>query len=95
MKGFHFSKYTQRDDGKSDFQKMLDIFMQLLDYTNGDASEALRWMTELDKEYNSSTPQYGIGDFIEDLQQKGYIQEQNEKGEIKINPKKDQSNRKR
>jgi len=32
MKGFHFSKYTKRDDGKSDFEKLLDIFMQLLDY---------------------------------------------------------------
>ena len=88
MKGFNFSKYTKRDDGKSDFEKLLDIFMQLLDYTNGDAEEALRWMTELDKEYKFSTPQYGIGDFIEDLKQKGYIDDQNEKGEIidPINP---------
>jgi uncharacterized protein with von Willebrand factor type A (vWA) domain len=95
MKGFHFSKYTKRDDGKSDFEKLLDIFMQLLDYTNGDAEEAMRWMTELDKEYKFSTPQYGIGDFIEDLKQKGYIDDQNEKGEIKITPKTEQGIRKR
>lgn len=95
MKGFHFSKYTKRDDGKSDFEKLLDIFMQLLDYTNGDAEEALRWMTELDKEYKFSTPQYGIGDFIEDLKQKGYIDDQNEKGQIKITPKTEQGIRKR
>ena len=66
MPGFSFSKFTPSNSGKSDFDRMLDAFMQLLSYTNGDAEEALSWMTQLDKEYQFSTPQYGIGDFIED-----------------------------
>jgi uncharacterized protein with von Willebrand factor type A (vWA) domain len=95
MKGFHFSKYNPSEGNKSEFEKMLDIFMQLLSYTNGDAEEALSWMTELDKEYKFSTPQYGMGDFIEDLKQKGYVDEDNQKGEIKITPKTEQGIRKR
>ncbi len=95
MKGFRFSKFIPDAPGGSGFSKMLDVFMQLLNYTNGDASEALSWMTQLDKEYNFSTPQYGIGDFIDDLKQKGYIDEDNQKGEIKITPKTEQGIRKK
>ncbi|MFZ9263477.1 MAG: hypothetical protein ACO3AA_09125, partial [Chitinophagaceae bacterium] len=95
MKGFHFSKFVPSEEGKSDFDRLLDIFMQLLSYTNGDAEEALRWMTELDKEYQFSTPQYGIGDFIDELKQKGYIDEDNRSGQINITPKTEQGIRKR
>ena len=51
MKGFQFSKFLSAGDDKTEFEKMLDIFMQLLNHTSGNASEALEWMTELDKEY--------------------------------------------
>ena len=95
MKGFLFSAFDANENNKSDFDKMLDIFMQLLNHTNGDAAEALGWMTELDKEYQFSTPQYGLGDFIDELNQKGYIDEDNQKGEIKITPKTEQGIRKR
>ncbi len=95
MKGFLFSAFDANENSKSDFDKMLDIFMQLLNHTNGDAAEALGWMTELDKEYQFSTPQYGLGDFIDELKQKGYIDEDNQKGEIKITPKTEQGIRKR
>lgn len=95
MKGFRFSKFIPQAPGGSGFDKMLEIFMQLLNYTNGDAEEALRWMTELDKEYKFSTPQYGIGDFVEDLKQKGFIDDENPKGEIKITAKTEQVIRKR
>jgi hypothetical protein len=95
MKGFQFSKFMSSDDGKTDFDRMLDIFMQLLSHTNGDANEALSWMTELDKEYKFSTPQYGLGDFMDELKEKGYVDEENDKGEIKITPKTEQWIRKR
>ncbi len=95
MKGHRFSRFIPSEGGKNDFEKMLEIFMQLLNYTNGDATEALSWLTQLDKEYNFSTPQYGIGDFIEDLKQKGYIDDENAAGEIRITPKTEQTIRKR
>ncbi len=95
MKGFRFLKHVPNDDSKSDFERLLEVFMQLLSYTNGDATEALGWMTQLDKEYNFSNPQYGLGDFIEDLKSKGYIDENNQTGEIHITPKTEQDIRKR
>ena len=51
MLGHNFSKYDPKQNAKSAFEKLLDAFMQLLTYTNGDVAEALSWLTELDKEY--------------------------------------------
>ncbi|ANH82127.1 hypothetical protein A8C56_15135 [Niabella ginsenosidivorans] len=95
MRGFQFSKFDANSQGKTPFEKMLDIFMQLLTYTSGDVAEALQWLNELDKEYRLGTEDYGIGDFIEDLKQKGYITEDQLKGEIKITPKTEQGIRKK
>lgn len=58
-----------------DFDRLFDIFKQLLVYTSGDVSEAISWMTELDKQYDLTSDNYGMADFIEDLKQKGYLQE--------------------
>ena len=70
MIGFQFGKYDPKKDGKSKFDQLLDIFMQLLTYTNGDVGEALQWMNQLDKEYEMTEGEYGMGDFIEDLKDK-------------------------
>ena len=95
MKGYNFSKYDPNQQGKSPFEKLLDLFMQLLTYTNGDFNEAMQWMNELDKEYKLTNNEYGIGDFIEDLKDKGYIDEKKETGEIKITSKTEQGIRKK
>ena len=75
MRGFHFSKFDPNEQGKSKFQQLLDLFMQLLTYTNGDVAEALQWMNQLDREYGMTNDEYGIGDFLEELREKGYITE--------------------
>jgi Ca-activated chloride channel homolog len=95
MRGFQFSKYQASDDGKSSFEKLLDLFLQLLTYTNGDFNEAMQWLNELDKEYKLTDDDYGIGDFIEDLKSKGYIAPDQNNGEIKITPKTEQGIRKK
>ena len=95
MIGFHFSNYDPRQSGKSTFDQLLDLFTQLLTYTSGDVSEALQWLNELDKKYELTNDEYGMGDFIDDLKQKGYITDDNQRGEIKITPKTEQSIRKR
>ncbi len=69
--------------------------MQLLTYTSGDVAEALSWLTELDKEYNLTSKDYGLGDFIDDLKEKGYIEEKSQDGTIQITPKTEQGIRKR
>lgn len=95
MKGYHFSGFRPDEEGKSTFDKLLELFLQLLTYTNGDVSEALQWLNQLDRQYELTNPDYGIGDFIEDLKDKGYIGDDPEKGTIKITPKTEQSIRKR
>jgi uncharacterized protein with von Willebrand factor type A (vWA) domain len=95
MIGFQFSKYDPRGNGKSKFEQLLDLFMQLLTYTSGDVEEALQWLNQLDREYEFTDQEYGMGDFMEDLKDKGYITEREDKGEIKITPKTEQGIRKR
>jgi Ca-activated chloride channel homolog len=92
MLGFRFSKFIPPpDSAKSDFEKLLKIFMQLILLTSGNVREALEWLTEVDRQYGLTTPQYGIGDFIEDLKQKGYITDEGPKGEFKLNAKSEQT----
>ena len=95
MKGFRFTKYVPPNDPeKNTFENLLNIFLQLVTMTGGDVAEALSWLTNLDKRYNMTNPGYGIGDFIEDLKTKGYLTEENQKGEFKITSKAEQTIRK-
>jgi len=73
-KGFVFKKYEAPD--QSPFEKLFEIFKELITHTSGDFDEAIEWLRELDKEYELTTPDYTIDDFIEDLKAKGYIREE-------------------
>jgi len=92
MLGHRFSKFIPpRANGKSDFERLLKMFMQLVLLTSGNVSEALQWLTEVDKQYNLTTPDYGIGDFIEDLKRNGYITDEGPNGEFRLNAKAEQN----
>jgi Ca-activated chloride channel homolog len=95
MIGHRFIKFDPNANGKSRFEQMLDVFMQLLTYTNGDAGEALQWMNELARQYAFTDDQYGMGDFIDDLKQNGYMDENPVNGDLSITSKSEQSIRKR
>ena len=95
MLGHRFVKFDPNENGKSKFEQLLDLFMQLLTYTNGDVNEAMQWMNELDKQYQLTNDDYGMGDFLEELKDKGYIDDNNGLGEIKITPKTEQGIRKK
>lgn len=95
MKGFVFSEYRMQQDGRTPFDKLLDLFMELLQYTSGDATEALDWLTQLDRKHQLTDKDYGIGDFIEDLKQNGYLQENPQDGAYRITGKSEQTIRKR
>lgn len=94
MKGLIFSKYTA-PEGKNPFEKLFNLFMELLQYTSGDATEALDWLTKLDNEYKLTNKDYGIGDFIEELKVKGYLKENENDGAYAITGKTEQTIRKR
>ena len=92
MKGHRFAKYTPPPENeKSDFERLLKIFMQLVLLTAGNVSEALQWLTEVDKQYGLTNEQYGIGDFIEDLKKNGYISDKGPDGEFKLEAKAEQN----
>ena len=80
MKGYRFSKFTGGDPNQSTFDRLLKIFQDLLVYTSGSIDEALSWLTQLDREYELTTPDYGISDFIKDLEAKGFIKNGEQKG---------------
>ncbi|WP_291865311.1 VWA domain-containing protein [Maribacter sp.] len=79
-KGFRFSNYEAPD--QTPFEKLFDIFQELITHTSGDVDEALDWLRELDKEYELTTEDYTIADFIADLKNKGYLKEDINTGEV-------------
>ncbi|MEY8848846.1 VWA domain-containing protein [Psychroserpens sp. XS_ASV72] len=72
-KGFIFKSYEAPE--QSPFEKLFEIFKELITYTSGDFDEAIDWLRQLDEEYNLTTEDYTIEDFIEELKKKGYIKE--------------------
>jgi uncharacterized protein with von Willebrand factor type A (vWA) domain len=77
-KGFRFQTYEALD--QTPFEKLFDIFQELITHTSGDVDEAIDWLRELDKEYQLTDENYTIEDFIEDLKAKGYLREEFEDG---------------
>lgn len=94
MKGFVFSNFRP-EEGKTPFERLMDMFLELLHYTSGDASEALRWLSQLDQQYGLTTDDYGIGDFIEDLKAQGFLQDNNPDGRFRITAKTEKTIRQR
>ncbi len=95
MIGQRFTEYIpEKNPEQSTFDNLLNVFLQLMVITAGDVAEALSWLTNLDRQYNISNTEYGIGDFIEDLKAKGYITDDNQKGEFKLTAKSEQTIRK-
>ena len=73
-KGFIFSKHIPKEIAH--FDRVFDIFKELLTHTSGNVEEAFEWMDVLDKEYNIFTDEYSLADFEEDLKKRGYIKEE-------------------
>jgi len=73
-KGFTFSKHVPEET--SHFDRVFDIFKELITHTSGDIEEAFNWLESLDKEYNIFSDEYTLQDFEEDLKKRGYIKEE-------------------
>ena len=72
MQGWQFGAPIPQGTG-SPFEQLLKIFQELLLFTAGDVGEALSWLNEIDNTYKITTADYGMGDFIQELIDKGYI----------------------
>jgi uncharacterized protein with von Willebrand factor type A (vWA) domain len=87
MIGQRFTDFTPDDSGKGGFENLLKVFLQLVTITSGDVSEALNWMNELDRQYNITGEEYGIGDFIDKLKERGFIKENEDGSKITLTAK--------
>ena len=76
MIGWRFSEFVPGSNQGSVFDQLMRLFKELLVHTSGNVSEALSWLTQLDKQYNITNAEYGMADFIQDLIDKGYIQQE-------------------
>lgn len=74
MIGWHFTALREEANRGDPFERLLKLFQELLLHTSGDVSEALSWLTELDKHYHLTSSEYGMADFIQDLIDRGYLQ---------------------
>jgi uncharacterized protein with von Willebrand factor type A (vWA) domain len=73
-KGFTISKHIAEEI--SHFDRVFDIFKELITHTSGDLDETFNWLETLDKEYNIFNEEYTLQDFEEDLKKRGYIKEE-------------------
>ena len=89
MLGYRFTEYVpgENAEGQSTFDQLLKIFMELMVITSGDLSEVLQWMTSLDNQYGFTSDEYGMGDFIQEMKDKGFITEENQPGEFEVTSK--------
>ena len=91
MIGNRFTNYIPPELNDGSFEQLLKIFMQLVTITSGDVAEALNWMNEVDRQYNLTDNDYGMGDFIEELKERGYIKENQEQNVFVLTAKSEMS----
>ncbi|TXC82159.1 vWA domain-containing protein [Luteibaculum oceani] len=74
MIGISFSEYQAPKDNRTQFEKLKDLFLELLLHASGDVDEALDWMTMLDEEHGLFSDDYTFEDFKKDLFKENIIQ---------------------
>lgn len=84
MIGWRFADFVPNEEGKSIFDKLLELFKQLIVMASGDVTQAMAWLTQLDNKFKISDNEYGIADFMQDLVDKGLIEKDGEDNPIMI-----------
>ena len=94
---FRYTKWdpTRHAKAMTTFEQLMDLFQQLLQFTAGDAAEALNWLTQLDGRYGLTDEGMGIGDFIEELKRQGYLREDEQTGVLQITARTERTLRQR
>jgi uncharacterized protein with von Willebrand factor type A (vWA) domain len=80
MLGFTFSEFIPESDKRKPFDRLLPLFIELLNYTSGDPNEALDWMEEIDKQQPLFSDTYSRNDFEQELKSRGFLQDDLKKG---------------
>ncbi|MEX2639370.1 MAG: hypothetical protein WD266_01700 [Balneolales bacterium] len=97
---FQYQKWNDlynQQDGKKAFDKLYDLFQQLLLISNGDVPQALNWLTGLDQEYKITDDMqgYSLGDFIKDLEDRNLIKNDEEGQKLILTAKSERGLRKK
>ena len=72
--GITFSKHIPEE--KDNFDRVFEIFKELITHTSGDIEESFNWLESLDKEYSIFSEEYSLEDFQEDLKKRGYVKDE-------------------
>ena len=94
--GYIFTSFKSPEN--SIFDKLLEVFLELVTHTSGDINEVMDWLRILDKEYSLTNDEYTLDDFIEELKRKGYLREEitpDKKNQTTITAKTERALRKR
>lgn len=94
MAGTRFTKHIPDNSEQSSFNKLSKIFFSLLNFTSGNPNEALAWLNQLDQQYGLTDNNYAMGDFIEDLKNKGFMSEDEKNNSFNLTGKSEQTIRK-
>ena len=94
---FRYFEWDERynpNSGKSSFDTLWDLFQQLLTISSGDVNQALNWLSDLDKQYKITDKfedGYGLGDFIEEMMERGYLENNSDDTRVVITKKTERS----
>ena len=96
MRPFRYVNWDPKIHGieRTTFEHLFDLFQQLLLLTAGDVAEALGWLTQLDERHELGDEHMGIGDFVEELKNRGFIESDTE-GLVQMTPRTERSLRAR
>lgn len=66
---------------KTPFDKLYELFKKLMLISSGDVDQALEWLQELDQQYGitDKIDDYDLQDFIDELEERGYIKRDGDK----------------
>ncbi len=93
-------RYTQwnkkfgKSSSKTPFNTLLNLFQELITISSGDVDQALKWLDQLEERYSLTdqfNQQYSIAEFIEDLKDRGYIEDDNKQDTLIITRKTERS----
>ena len=85
MIGWRFSDFRPEEGGDL-FDQLLKLLQELLIHTSGNVSEALSWLTEIDRQHGLTDSNYGMADFIKDLIDKGFIKQDDPRQGLPFKP---------
>jgi Ca-activated chloride channel homolog len=75
MQGFQFHRFVPEADKRTPFERLLPVFLELIQYTSGDADEALNWMEEISLQTPLFSDSYTREDFEQELKRRNYLRE--------------------